>query len=91
MSDEQHPVTNAVLAERLDNLLKTVEGGFKQTSTDFVGVHQRQDETNGKVLKANTDIQTLTAKFEYNRIIWYLLTVCVSVIITLTSYILFKK
>jgi hypothetical protein len=91
MPEESHPITNAVLAERLDNVLKTVEGGFRKTDESFVGVHERQDTTNGKVIKANNDITMLAARFEYNRIIWYMLTVCVSVIITLVSYILFKR
>src|SRR5947208_639010 len=67
----------------------------------FDGVHQRQDMTNGKVLKAGSDIvenktqldkqiESLKAEFKYNRIIWYMLTVCVSVIIALGSYIVLK-
>lgn len=55
----------------------------------FAAIHQRQDTTNGKVLKAGDDITSLRSKFEYNRLIWYMLTVCVSVIIALASYILF--
>lgn len=78
----------------ISKLAETVEKGFS-------GVHQRQDMTNGKVLKAGTDIlenkvlaekqiESLKAEFKYNRIIWYMLTVSVSVIIMLGSYIILK-
>lgn len=87
-TDHTQAVTNAVLAERLDTLTKTVSEGFE-------GIHQRQDTTNGKVIKANDDIVTLQraqdelkSDFKYNRIIWYFLTVAVSVIVALTSYII---
>ena len=73
--------SNALVAQRLENLHELVETGF-------AGVHARQDTTNGKVLKAAEDITNLqkqdlemTAKFQYNRVIWYMLTVCISIII----------
>lgn len=88
--DPTQAVTNAVLAERLDTLTKAVTDGF-------TGVHERQDKTNGKVIKANDDIISLQkeqaelkADFKYNRVIWYFLTVSVSVIIALASYIVLK-
>jgi hypothetical protein len=83
-------VTNAILAEKLDTLTKTVGALDSTTDAGFKRVHERQDITNGKVIRANDEIMTLTAKFQYNRIIWYLLTVSVSVIIALASFILFK-
>jgi hypothetical protein len=82
------------LKTSIDTLGQTMAEGFK-------GVHERQDTTNGKVLKARDDIienktQTdkeiseLKSEFKYNRIIWYLFTVAVSVIIALGSYIILK-
>ena len=83
-------VKDALQAKDIELLQKSI--GELKTSVEvgFKGIHDRQDMTNGKVLKANDDITKLTSKFEYNRIIWYLLTTCVSVIIALGSYILFK-
>lgn len=88
-------VTNALLDQKLTTLTETVTIGFK-------GVHERQDMTNGKVLKAGNDIVAnqsaadlkfaeLLATFKYNRVIWYMLTVCVSMIIALGSYIMFNQ
>jgi hypothetical protein len=82
------------LKASIDTLGQTMAEGFK-------GVHERQDTTNGKVLKARDDIinnktesdkqiSELKSEFKYNRIIWYLFTIAVSVIIALASYILFK-
>jgi len=72
------------LTHGLDTLNSTMAEGFK-------GVHARQDKTNGNVIHAQEDIMALKAKFEYNRIIWYLLTTSISVIIALGSFILFKQ
>ena len=81
----------ALLTQRFDALQQSIDTGF-------AGVHQRQDTTNGKVLKAGDDIialqksdQDLKAQFEYNRIIWYMLTVAISVIVALASFILLNK
>jgi hypothetical protein len=88
---DSQQVTNANLKNDIANLTKTVEVGFQ-------GVHERQDETNGKVVKAGTDIGTLqrahdalSAEFKYNRIIWYMLTISVSTIIALASFIILKR
>lgn len=95
-------VTNAVLAERFDTLTKAFESHTETMKAGFAGIHERQDTTNGKVLKAGTDIvenKTATdiaiaavkAEFKYNRIIWYFLTVAVTVIVSLASYIVYSK
>jgi hypothetical protein len=83
-------VTNALLEQKIVALTTAVETGFK-------GIHERQDTTNGKVIKAGEDIIAIQkenvardAKFQYNRIIWYLLTTSVSVVIALASYIVLK-
>jgi hypothetical protein len=72
------------IRQDISNLSLTVEKGFS-------GIHLRQDTTNGKVLKAGEDIATLRSKFAYNRIIWYLFTAAISIIIALASYILFQS
>lgn len=72
------------MADSMTSLAVSVDKGFE-------GIHERQDTTNGKVLKANDDITKLSFEFKYNRIIWYMLTVSVSVIIALASYILLKS
>lgn len=46
-------ITLDVIVERLDNLAKSVESGFQ-------GVHQRQDRTNGRIDKAEKEIQDNT-------------------------------
>ena len=83
-------VTNAILDQKLITLADEVHKLTETVGKGFEGVHQRQDTTNGKVLQAKDDIVALKAKFEYNRIIWYMLTTAVSVIIALGSYIIFK-
>lgn len=78
----------------ISSLATSVEKGFQ-------GIHLRQDTTNGKVLKAADDIvqnknqsdkeaAAIRAEFKYNRIIWYLFTTSVGIIIALGSYIMFK-
>jgi len=83
-------VTNATLDLKLGTLTDTVRQLSDTVNVGFKGVHERQDLTNGKVLKAADDIKTLQAKFEYNRLIWYMLTTCISLIVALISFILFK-
>lgn len=88
---ESQETTNAVLAQALKSLDDKIVEGFKTT-------HEKQNYTNGKVSKAGDDIINLQKKdadlenqFAYNKIIWYMLTVTISVIVTLVSYIIFKK
>lgn len=99
--ESSQSVTNAILDQKLSTLTETVKTLTESVTKGFEGVHARQDTTNGKVIKAGADIlankaetdkqaAALLAKFQYNRIIWYLLTTCVSVIIALASYIVFK-
>jgi hypothetical protein len=88
---DSQQTTTALLAQKLDNLDAKVTEGFKTS-------HEKQDYTNGKVTLAGKDIidlqkadAAIRAEFHYNRVIWYMLTVTVSVIIALASYILFGK
>lgn len=81
----------ALLTQKLDNLQKTMDDGFAVT-------HDKQNYTNGKVMKAAEDITNLQKadisldnRFKYNKVIWYLFTAACSVIIALGSYILYNK
>lgn len=86
------PETEKALQKRdLDDLRDAVTVGFE-------GVHKRQDETNGKVLKNTTDINALQVWNEkriienkYNKLIWYIVTVETSVIVAFVSYLLFHN
>lgn len=83
-----------ILKQGLTDLTGLVKEGFK-------GTHERHDIANGKLGKAGEDIiknraETdlkfvgLKSDFKYNRIIWYLFTAAISIIIAMASYILFK-
>jgi hypothetical protein len=87
---DSQQTTNAIIAQKMETLQSTMSEGFRI-------MHEKQDMTNGKVLRAKEDIAGLQtedlkirAEFKYNRIIWYMLTVAVSTIIALVSYILFN-
>jgi len=87
MTDE---TTDALQKRDIDDLKKSIVEGF-------AGVHARQDQTNGKVLKNTqdiTDLQTWNklrfAENRYNKLIWYILTGSITLIGTLISYIVFS-
>lgn len=90
MEPNQLPEVKDALQKRdIEDLVKEVHEGF-------VGVHNRQDQTNGKVLKNIADINALQVanekrdiKDRYNKLIWYLFTVSLSVIVALASYLVF--
>ena len=88
--DDSQNIKDALQAKDIELLQKSIENLNTTMIEGFKGIHLRQDTTNGKVLNNQSGITTLTAKFQYNRIIWYLLTTAVSVIIALGSYILFN-
>jgi hypothetical protein len=88
--DSSVQLENMLQAKDIETLSKKIEDLNATMADGFRGVHARQNKTNGNVIHAQEDITTLKAKFEYNRIIWYLLTTSISVVITLVSYILFK-
>lgn len=88
--DESQETTNALIAQRIEQLHASVTEGFRVT-------HEKQNYTNGKVTKAGEDIIELQKadialdnKFKYNKVIWYSLTVSISMIIALSSYIILK-
>jgi hypothetical protein len=84
-------VTNAILDQKLMTLTETVNVGFK-------GVHERQDTTNGKVIKSQEDIvqikqdlavKAATARLQgtYEKILWLVITTLVGLVtFFLTKY-----
>lgn len=84
---EQTPEVEKALQKRdIDDLVKLVHEGFE-------GVHARQDVTNGKVLKNISDINALQVwnekqiiKERYNKLIWYMLTTAIAVIVYLLQH-----
>jgi hypothetical protein len=89
MEPNELPEVKEALQKRdIEDLVKEVHEGF-------AGVHNRQDQTNGKVLKNIADINALQTwnekqaiKDRYNKLIWYLLTVSLSTIVGLATYLL---
>jgi hypothetical protein len=88
-------VKDALQAKDIDLLQRAIADFRSEVKEGFAGVHARQDTTNGKVLKAGEEIIQLKAdnikrdaKFQYNRIIWYLFTVAIGLIVSLGTYLL---
>jgi hypothetical protein len=88
-------VKDALQAKDIDLLQKAIADFRNEVKEGFAGVHARQDTTNGKVLKAGDEIIQLKAdnikrdaKFQYNRIIWYLFTVAVGAIVALAMILI---
>jgi hypothetical protein len=86
--DQLPEVKEALQKRDIEDLVKELHEGF-------AGVHARQDQTNGKVTKNTNDINALQVwnekqviKERYNKLIWYLLTVSISIIVALTTYLL---
>lgn len=76
------------MAQKLDQLQKTMEEGFRLT-------HEKQNYTNGKVTQAGIDIIELQKvdikldeKFKYNKVIWYMFTIAVGIITGLAVYLI---
>lgn len=86
--EPQLPEVKEALQKRdIDDLTHELHEGFK-------GIHERQDTTNGKVLKNIADISELqtwnklrVVENKYNKLIWYALTLSISTIVGLVSYI----
>lgn len=75
---------------------RDIEDLRREIAVGFQGIHQRQDTTNGKVLKAQADITELEkinikrdAQRHYEKLIWYLFTVALGVIVGLASFIIY--
>lgn len=89
--DKDPLIETALQAKDIEQLNSKLDALVVEIANGFAGVHSRQDKTNGNVIHAQEDITTLKAKFEYNRIIWYLFTVSITVVVALSSYILFRQ
>ena len=86
---ETPEVHDALQKRDIEDLTKEMRDGFK-------GVHERQNVTNGKVLKAAADITELekvnirrSVERKYEKLIWYLFTGAMSIIVGLASYIIY--
>lgn len=89
--DTPQTVTNATLDLKLITLTEVVNIGFK-------GIHERQDTTNGKVLKSQEDIvniqkdiaiQAATSRIKgtYEKMMWFVITTLVGLVtFFLTKY-----
>lgn len=76
--------------------MRDIESLRQEIKEGFQGVHQRQDITNGKVLKNAADIVELekvnirrSVERKYEKLIWYLFTVALGTIVGLASYIIY--
>lgn len=84
-------VREALQRRDIEDLRQEIREGFK-------GVHERQDMTNGKVLKASADIVELekvnirrSVERKYEKLVWYLFTVAIGTIVGLASYIIYHS
>lgn len=82
---------DALQKRDIDDLQKAIAEGFK-------GIHTRQDVTNGRIGKAEgniTDLEKINIRRDerqkYEKLIWYLFTVAVGVIVGLTSFIIYRR
>lgn len=83
----QENITDALQKRDIDELRKDITDGFK-------GVHTRQDTTNGRIAKAESNIAAIEkdnvlrdAHRFYEKLIWWLLTSSLIAITGLISYI----
>jgi hypothetical protein len=83
MSGTPKAVEEALQKRDIEELQDTVIEGFK-------GIHARQDITNGRITTNEKGLAALEFKFRYNRIIWYLFTVAVGLVVALSSYIVMR-
>lgn len=84
-------VREALQKRDLDDLRKEVIEGFR-------GVHQRQDVTNGRIAKAESNITELEkvnirrdTERKYEKLIWWLATTAIGAVVGLASYIIYTK
>lgn len=76
-------VNEALVSRDINELTNAIKNLDHKVESGFLGVHERQDQTNGKVLKNEQENAALKSQFSYNRIIWYLLTTAVGAIMYL--------
>lgn len=81
--------TDALQKRDIDDMRKDLMEGF-------AGIHKRQDTTNGRISKAEGNITELEKvnierKIErkFEKLVWYLFTISITIIVGLTSYIFY--
>lgn len=77
-------------ARDIRDLERTLRDMQKEMNAGFEGIHQRQDVTNGNVLRNKDDITDIKADKKYEKVIWYGFTTAVGLIIALVSFIVFN-
>lgn len=91
MSDSEEvkqAVKEALSDKRIEDLGSQLNALSTQMSVGFAGVHEKQDQTNGKVQLHTAEIERMKAKDGYNRFIWYMFTVSLVIIGSMITYIL---
>ena len=88
--DQQAPeikqaVKEALDDKRIDDLDQHIKDLSNQMAAGFAGVHQRQDTTNGKVMKHTEQIAAIKSKDAYDKIVWLLVTTLVGLIVYLVT------
>lgn len=94
--------TKAALQEQtVANLAKQISALTDQVAAGFKGVHERQDTTNGRISKGETELalmkqqiendKKLAAEQSKNRVRpWQVLTILLPIIVGLASYIIYS-
>lgn len=84
-------VSQALQKRDIDELRKDMNVGFVET-------HRLQSLTNGKVLKAESDITDLknwriqrSVERKYEKLIWFVVTTLVGAVVGLSSWIIYHK
>jgi len=72
-------VKDALDDKKMDDLSQQVRDLGLQIAKGFAEVHQRQDITNGKVLKNSSDILEMRSKDGYQKFIWLVVTTLIGV------------
>lgn len=85
---DSQQTTNALVAKALEDLKNQMSEGFR-------GMHERQDTTNGKVLKGADDVAVLKTELavlktqnKNSKIIWYLFTSALGVALVFATYLI---
>jgi len=76
-------VKDALQAKDIELLQKNITDLTGVVKEGFTGMHTRQDTTNGRITTNEKELMLLKEKFKYNRIVWYLFTVAVGLIVAL--------
>lgn len=91
MDMENPEVRDALQRRDLDDLRREVSEGFRQT-------HELQRTTNGRLLKAETNITELEkvniqriVERKYEKLIWWICTTAIGSVIALASYIIYNR